>query len=256
MVTEIDPSHSPEGSGPTRSVGRSWFLLVVLGFSLTLNVVLGWQVRSSKVGPPKHDQSPADSPRLVEKELIAPLTVKKLDGTEQAISFTGTDKPTVLYVFSRACVWCARNVDTVRALAKATASTHRFIGLSLRDIDNAGLEAEEQKLGFSVFRGLSLDTLKALGLGSTPQTIVVSAQSRVVKNWVGFYGGDLQKDIEAYFGVPLLQMPKTGQVDSPPDSPQSCTRCVLEGLFYSTGAVVTTADRRLRCGTDGRWVEF
>jgi hypothetical protein len=256
MVTAIDPSPQSEGPGPARSVMHTSFLLVLLGFSLALNVVLGWQVRSSKVGPPKHDQSPADSPRLVEGALVAPLTVKKLDGTEQAISFTSSDEPTVLYVFSRTCVWCARNVDTVRALAKATASTHRFIGLSLRDIDNAGLEAEEQKLGFSVWRGLSLDTIKALGLGSTPQTIVVSPQSRVVKNWVGFYGGDLHKDIEAYFGVPLLQMPKTGQVDSPPDSPQSCTRCVLEGLFYSTGATVTTGDRRLRCGADGRWVAF
>lgn len=238
-----------------RSVTGTSFLLVLLGFSLALNVVLGWQVRSANLLT-KQGKGTADSSHLIDGERIAQLTVKRLDGTEQAISFSDTDRPTVLYVFSLTCVWSRRNADRVQALAKATSSTHRFIGLSLRDVVDAPLDAEQQKLGFSVFKGVSSETVKSMGLGSTPQTIVVSPQGIVLKNWVGFYDGELKNQVESYFRVPLPEVAEDKQIDIPYNSPQSCTRCVLDGLFYSTGAVVTTADRRLRCGIDGRWVEF
>jgi len=241
----------PEPRLRVKSVKGTAFLLVLLALSLGLNVVLGWQVRSSK-----HRAAPtADSSTLQESSLLAPFAVKNLEGVEQVISYSDTTKPTVLYVFSLACVWSVRNVDRVRTLAKSAASSHRFVALSLRDDDIALLDMERQKLGFPVFNGLSRDTIESLGLGSTPQTIVVSPKGRVVKNWVGSYGRELKKEIEAYFGVQLLEMPANEQAGSQAES-QSCTRCVLEGLFYSKGAVVTNGDRKLRCGTDGRWVQF
>jgi hypothetical protein len=45
--------------------------------------------------------------------------------------------------------------------------------------------------------------VSSLGLGSTPQTIVISSQGKIEKNWIGAYGDDTKKEVEDYFGVVL-----------------------------------------------------
>jgi hypothetical protein len=43
----------------------------------------------------------------------------------------------------------------------------------------------------------------SLGLGSTPQTIVISPEGRVLKNWTGSYGEQVQAELEEYFQIRL-----------------------------------------------------
>jgi hypothetical protein len=45
--------------------------------------------------------------------------------------------------------------------------------------------------------------MRVLGLESTPQTIIISPDGRVMKNWVGAYGESLRPEVEAYFGIKL-----------------------------------------------------
>lgn len=40
-------------------------------------------------------------------------------------------------------------------------------------------------------------------LGATPQTIVVSPEGKVIKNWMGAYSGDKAREVEEYFNVRL-----------------------------------------------------
>jgi len=54
-----------------------------------------------------------------------------------------------------------------------------------------------------MYTRLTSETIESLGLGSTPQTIVISAEGRVLKNWKGAYGERVQPDVEAYFGIRL-----------------------------------------------------
>jgi hypothetical protein len=47
------------------------------------------------------------------------------------------------------------------------------------------------------------ETLKAYKLRSTPQTIVVSPEGKVLQNWVGAYVGGQKSQVEAFFHVSL-----------------------------------------------------
>ena len=51
--------------------------------------------------------------------------------------------------------------------------------------------------------GLSPETLKTYKLGSTPQTIVISPEGKVLQDWVGAYVGDQKSQVEAFFQVTL-----------------------------------------------------
>ena len=48
---------------------------------------------------------------LLSGALNAALAVKDPDGKAVRIEFTGTDKPTLLYVFTPGCIWCGRNLE-------------------------------------------------------------------------------------------------------------------------------------------------
>ena len=46
-------------------------------------------------------------------------------------------------------------------------------------------------------------TLQSLGLGNTPQTIVVSPEGEILKVWMGAYLEEMQPEVEAFFGLNL-----------------------------------------------------
>ena len=62
---------------------------------------------------------------------------------------------------------------------------------------------EAHHLNFPVYTGLKSDTIQALGLGGTPQTIVISPEGLVLKNWPGAYREQTQREVEDYFQVRL-----------------------------------------------------
>jgi hypothetical protein len=45
--------------------------------------------------------------------------------------------------------------------------------------------------------------MEQYGLGSTPQTIIVSLDGKILQNWVGAYTGDRRAEVERFFGVSL-----------------------------------------------------
>ncbi len=48
-----------------------------------------------------------------------------------------------------------------------------------------------------------------MGLGPTPQTIVISPQGKVLKSWVGAYHDKTQREVETEFGVLLPGLPQS-----------------------------------------------
>lgn len=133
---------------------------------------------------------------------VDPFTAVDLDGKQQTISYAATNKPTVLYVISPSCIWCERNNENIEQLAKVKESDFRFIGLSLAE---PGLKEYMvgSRLNFPMYTRLTSETIQSLGLGGTPQTIVISPEGRVLKNWRGAYIEHSRPDVEAYFGIRL-----------------------------------------------------
>jgi peroxiredoxin len=172
-------------------------LLALLAGSLTLNVYLGWNNRRSPT-----TVSAAGRPRLTAGTKVNPVNVTDLAGVKQTISFGDAEKPTVFYILSPKCVWCERNAQNIAALANLKSADFRFVGISLDDEDlNQYVDAHH--FNFPIYKDPSAESVRELGLKPTPQTIVVSRDGLVLKNWIGFFGGRSRGDVEAYFGIQL-----------------------------------------------------
>jgi peroxiredoxin len=171
---------------------------VTLMVSVTLNVLLAHKVRSLNT---------VQSTRMAERLLkvgaaVPPITAKRVDGQQEIISYEGTNQPTILYIFTPPCVWCARNLDNFKTLLDRERGEHRFIALSLSDEGLAQYIAKND-LKLPVYSELSPETLKTYKLGSTPQTIVISPEGKVLEDWAGAYVGDQKSQVEAFFHVSL-----------------------------------------------------
>jgi len=66
----------------------------------------------------------------------------------------------------------------------------------------------KNELKLPVYCSLSSETLKTYKLGSTPQTIVISPEGKVVQDWVGAYVGEQKSQVEAFFHVNLPRLRK------------------------------------------------
>lgn len=175
-------------------------LLLLLAVSVAANVLLGWKSRRYAVD---------SKGTLPIGAFVPPLIAKNLQGTPETVVFGGAPLPTVVYVLSPTCHWCDRNMENAMYLAHSSQGNYRFVGISLGE---QGLEAyyRRHRLNFPVYYGLSPSYARLLRLGSTPQTIVVSTDGEVLRNWTGAYTSDVRPEIENYFQVrlPGLQPPE------------------------------------------------
>ena len=169
-----------------------------LVLSVALNVLLAHRVRTL---------IREQSARIVEQRLkigasVAQIQAKRLGGQQEVVAYAGVPQPTVLYVFTPSCSWCARNMDNLKTLLDKKRSDYRFVGVSLSD---QGLVEYVVKndLKLPVYSGLTPETLMAYKLGSTPQTIIVSPEGKVLQNWRGAYVGDIKSQVEEFFHVTL-----------------------------------------------------
>jgi peroxiredoxin len=187
-----------QGTANRRSQIAMIAIFVALSVSVTLNVLLARRVRSltdARWG------SMAKS-LLKVGATVPPIAAKRLDGQPGVVSYQGAEQSTVLYIFTPPCSWCARNMDNLKTLLDKERGHYRFVGLSLSDEALREYVAKNE-LKLPVYSGLSGETVKTYKLGSTPQTIVISREGKVLQDWVGAYVGDQKSQIEAFFHVTL-----------------------------------------------------
>jgi len=172
--------------------------MLLLLASGSLNVILARKVWSFT-----RLQSIKASERLLKIGLfVPPIAVKRIGGEVDVISYQGTNLPTVLYIFTPPCSWCARNMDNFKTLVEKESGQYRVLGISLTQEGLAEYVAKND-LKLPVYFGLSPDTLKTYKLGSTPQTIVISPEGKVLQDWLGAYVGNQKSQVEAFFHVSL-----------------------------------------------------
>lgn len=186
-------------------------LLILLVASLSLNVYLGVKVKEFEGQPlnaPSSSQLPIGIP-------IPPLSLTNMQGEKETVTFAGSEKPTVIYVFKPLCSWCDRNLANIKALALSQAQSHRFIGISLSN-ELLREYVEVHKLNFPVYTDLPPKLARTLGLGSTPHTLIVSTDGKLTSNWIGAYGGPLEKQVQDYFNVVLPGVAAEGRIAQTP----------------------------------------
>lgn len=182
------------------------FLVALLLGSLSLNVYFGWSVRRLK----RDAGSPPNSAKLVAGVSVHPIMAVSLAGKQETITYQDNAKPTVVYVFSPSCIWCERNTQNINAIVNLREQSFRFIGLSLVNHDLREY-VQSHHFSFPVYQSLDAESIQTLGLGSTPQTLVISPEGRVLKNWTGAFSKSVQAEVEEYFDVhlPGLAAPKS-----------------------------------------------
>lgn len=176
------------------------FLTVLLLCSTCLNIVLARKINGLNTGI-AYLKAELSSVRGLKAGDYAPaIKGTDLDGKTASIEFIGSGNPSVLYIFTPECSWCKKNLESTRTLIDQTRDTHRFIGLSL---SSSGLKdyVIQNQIHFPVYSA-NAETALAYN-GGTPRTLVVSTNGVILKSWFGAYRGNVQREVEAYFGIRL-----------------------------------------------------
>lgn len=189
-----------------RLLSHTAILTALLIISVVLNVFLARQ--SKRLGKElESDLAIIEKAEgILPDTVVPPLEVLDMSGQPIIISYAEIKSPTVLYVFSASCGWCDRNLENIKFLARSLGKDYRFVGVSLSP-NQLNEYLAKANLPFPVFHSPSLSMSTTYRMGRTPQTIVVSPESRVMKSWSGAYGNlygkATQTEIETFFRVTL-----------------------------------------------------
>lgn len=190
---------------------RKTLFIVLLSASVAGNLVLGIVLLTRSPQPAPPDSRTASLSSLLGK--MAPeIYARPVGGNRVRLRLSA--RPTIVYVISPGCGWCARNTANITALWKQRSNDLDFVGLSLHD---NGLEAylSEHPLPFSVAVA-EPDTVAAYAMGVTPSTLYISSEGILAKKWNGAWNKTLPV-IERTFGVKLPGI-EDGRSAGPGDS--------------------------------------
>ncbi|HWP85172.1 MAG TPA: TlpA disulfide reductase family protein [Terriglobia bacterium] len=181
--------------------------LLALAVSLGLNLFQAVRIYSAVSAIGDSTQSPKRAFRkdLSQGEVLPPMEVKTLKGERYTLNFADSIRPTVVYVMSPSCMWCRANEHALAELVRGSGGRFSFVGLSLA-VPHLEEYLRDHPVPFPVYTMPSGQTFEAYKLGSTPQTIVISPDGRVLRNWIGAYGGLNRLEIARYFGVQLPEL--------------------------------------------------
>jgi peroxiredoxin len=200
-VTRALNRAKPNGWWPTGEernyVRRERLVFVILVGSVVMNVMFAHRLREFN-----HLLGKTSEQALKPGTLVAPFDAVDLQGQTQTVVYNNVAKPTVLYIFTPPCSWCARNMSNFKELVARREGEYRFIGVSLSREDLPEYVAKNE-LRIPIYSGLSKEMQRAYKLGGTPQTIVVSPEGRILQDWVGAYVGSQKSQVEAFFRLSL-----------------------------------------------------
>lgn len=198
-----NPSEIQSQSNITRSnsSGRKrghWTLVCLLVAAAFLNFALGKQVKTLR----EQIMYIKSERHLSEGDNVPNIVGRDVNGAPAEINIKERHMKTILYVFRPDCQWCERNLGNLQELVLHLPNGYRLIGLSL---SNEGLAkyVQEKRLSFPIHTELAFDVTAAYKLGATPQTIIISEDGKVLKQWRGAYVENTRQEVERYFGIQL-----------------------------------------------------
>jgi hypothetical protein len=172
-------------------------LAVLLFLSLGVNVVMTLRLRSVVAR--------LEQPTTLKIGDLAPsVRLLDLEGRQTRLEY-GTGRATIVYYFSPDCPWSRRNSQNIFALAASTAQRYRFISYTYVPMghkEDGGVYNAPMPILVDDANGPRSLRMEYKLVG-TPQTLVVSSDGHVVRNWQGAYVGEVRSEIERFFGVQL-----------------------------------------------------
>lgn len=165
-------------------------VLVLLVFSLGLNVFLALRLNSLGATPREHD-------RLAIGTVVPSIRAADASGALATIRLDAADRPTVVFIYSPTCQWCEKTWPVFAGIARARQNTHRFLALSVAERGQF-LDAHRE---VRLLLNPSRETVEQLKLGTVPTTIVFDRRGRVEQVWVGAYAGGTRTSISRYFSL-------------------------------------------------------
>jgi len=178
---------------------NAWILPSLLVCSLSANLLLTQRLRAvPSIGFTGPNSLPIGTQ-------LPPLEFKHEDGSPALVNWN-TGQPTLIYFFDPYCVWCKRNADALASLVDQTTPRLRFYSYTAR---LKGLDEfrKATKHSMPVLTDGSEDIRKALHLSSTPTTVLVDTEGKVVQVWRGAYMGATGKAVSKYFQARLAAVP-------------------------------------------------
>jgi hypothetical protein len=119
-------------------------------------------------------------------------------GRPVTIDWTSDPRPTLIYLFSPGCHWCARNLANIEVLSAALEKKYRIAWFSL---SGEGLKdyLAKHSIGAPVFTA----DPGTFGTTGTPKTLIISTRGQILDVWRGAYNQTLPAEIQSKTGVVL-----------------------------------------------------
>lgn len=175
-------------------------LMVLFAVSLSLNVWLGVSLRAENASLKSYAEH-ATPIKLAGAVIGGKPALSKLRDVNGDATSLSPAKNLILYYFSPSCIWCKRNLESVKRLAATVGPKYEVVGLVSNE-DGLKNYLAIHTLPFRVIVDGDLDDASALGLRGTPQTVLLT-NGVVTQNWVGAYMGSVKNSVEAYFKTTL-----------------------------------------------------
>ena len=187
-------------TGPQRLTPSPVWLSVlttVCVLSLTANAIVGSRALYGRF-------SQGQRPPSIPVGAVAPaLSVVDSQGSPSQLTFKG-EQPTILYVFSPSCVWCARNLPGIKQIASSVSNRYRVVGVSLVETGfNQFVAGKTLPFPLYALEGPQGAALRTLGFQGSPFTVAIGQDGRVIAGWVGAYGQHTKASVESFFGIVL-----------------------------------------------------
>ena len=177
---------------------RRLSMWLLLGLSLLANGIQGTKLLHLYDDVDQRNTGSTLAPGVT----VPVIQAKTLEGKLESIDYASSSVPTVLYVFQPGCSWCERNSENIAAMTRQLSGKYRFVGLSLAT-DGLPEFLKKHQIQFPIYLDLPPSVIEAYRIESTPQTIVVSPQGKVMNVWQGAYLGVTASQIEKFFSIRL-----------------------------------------------------
>src|SRR5262245_50158828 len=124
-----------------RGRGKVFVALLIVSASFNIGLAHALGARYARLNP---------DDVLRQGARMTPIQATSRDGRPITYAFSGSEQPTLLYVFRSNCEWCDVNVRSIRALSDAVAARYHVLGLDVSTIeDRKSTRLNSSHLGIS-----------------------------------------------------------------------------------------------------------
>jgi hypothetical protein len=126
------------------------------------------------------------------------------EGARVTVVSEQATRPQIIYWTSATCSWSARNEERFRHLWRTQRDRYEIVVVAAAQEDVAVLENRAHE-PYTIVGPPPSAALKEARLRGTPVTLVVDQHGIVLGHWNGAYFGEVQRQIEAFFGIVMPQ---------------------------------------------------